>query len=136
MIRISSSLLLAALLLTSCAAPGKRAAAPPRFNEAERANLIVRYYTDNTSYVLKPAATDGTFLSVLNKDAVLALAKQQPGRQLAVVALIHYGSDSQADAVKQDWTKRLTEAGYKRVVFLRASNGMRMNGLPILASRS
>jgi hypothetical protein len=134
MIRISGPLLLAALLLTSCASPRSRTAALPRFSEADQANLIIRYYTDDTSYVLKPAATDGPFLTILNKDAVLALAKRQPSRQLAVVALIHYGAESQADAVKHDWTSLLTEAGYRRVVFLRASNGMRVNGLPVLAS--
>ena len=134
MLRISGPLLLATLLLTSCASPRSPMAALPRFSEEDRANLIIRYYTDDTSYVLKPAATDGPFLTILNKDAVLALAKRQPSRQLAVVALIHYGAESQADAVKHDWTSLLTEAGYRRVVFLRASNGMRVNGLPVLAS--
>ena len=105
-----------------------------RFSEQDQADLIVRYYTDDTSYVLKPATADGPFLTILKKDAVLALAKRQPGRQLAVVALIHYGAESQADAVKHDWTSLLTEAGYRRIVFLRASTGMKVNGLPVLAN--
>ena len=33
---------------------------------------------------------DGAFLSILDKSAVLKVAKQQPGRELAVVILIHY----------------------------------------------
>jgi hypothetical protein len=84
---------------------------------------------------LKPATANGQFLTILKKDAVLALAKQQPGRQLAVVVLIHYRAVSQADAVMHDWTNLLTEAGYQRIVFLHASNGMKVNGLPVLASR-
>jgi hypothetical protein len=134
MIKIPAPLLLTVLLLTSCATPRHPMAALPRFNEAEQADLIIRYYSDDTSYVLKPSMTDGPFLTILKKDAVLALAKQQPGRQLAVVVLIHYTDKSQADAVKHDWTSLLTEAGYQRVVFLRGLNGMKVNGLPVLAN--
>jgi hypothetical protein len=134
MIRISAPLLLAALLMTSCATSRTPITALPRFSEEAQADLIIRYYSDDTSYVLKPVTTEGPFLTILKKDAVLALAKQQPGRQLAVVALIHYDAESQSEAVKLDWTTLLTEAGYQRVVFLRARNSMKMNGLPVLAS--
>ena len=131
--KTSVPLLLAMLLMTSCATAPPPQAALPRFNEEAQADLIIRYYSDDTSYVLKPEMTEGPFLTILKKDAVLALAKQQLGRQLAVVALIHYSVDSQADAVKSDWTSLLTEAGYQRIVFLHARNSMKMNGLPILA---
>jgi hypothetical protein len=134
MIRISAPLLLVALLMTSCATSRTPITALPRFSEEAQADLVIRYYSDDTSYVLKPTMTDGPFLSILKKDAVLALAKQQPGRQLAVVALIHYANESESDAVKHDWTSLLTEAGYRRVVFLRARNDMKVNGLPVLAN--
>jgi type IV pilus biogenesis protein CpaD/CtpE len=131
----SAPLLLVALLLTSCATrPRTSVSALPRFSEEEQADVIIRYYSDDTSYVLKPAAKEGLFMTILNKDAVLALAKQQPGRQLAVVLLIHYTDEGKAEAVKHDWTSLLTETGYRRVVFLHASNGMRVNGLPVLAN--
>jgi hypothetical protein len=135
MIRTSTPLLLVLLWLTSCATSRDSVAALPRFSEEDQANLIIRYYCDDTSYVLKPVTRDGPFLTILKKDAVLALAKQQPGRQLAVVVLIHYKAASLADAVKHDWTNLLTEAGYRRIVFLHASTGMNVNGLPVLASR-
>jgi hypothetical protein len=135
MIRTSTSLLLAVLWLTACATPRNPVAGLPRFSEEDRANLIIRYYCDDTSYVLKPETRDGPFLTVLKKDAVLALAKQQPDRQMAVVVLIHYKAGSQAEAVKQDWTNLLSGAGYRRIVFLHASTGMSVNGLPVLASR-
>jgi hypothetical protein len=134
MIRISAPLLLVALLMTSCATSRTPITALPRFNEEAQADIIIRYYSDDTSYVLKPVTTDGPFLTILKKDEVLALAKQQPGRQLAVVALIHYDAESQSDAVKLDWTTLLTEAGYQRIVFLRARNSMKMNGLYVLAN--
>jgi hypothetical protein len=128
MIRVSASLLLVLLLATACSTSRMG-----RFNEQEQANLVVRYYTDDTSYVLKPAKTDGTFLAILNKDAVLDVAKQQPGRELAVVILIHYRAQSEGDSVRQNWVKLLKEVGYQRVVFLRASGSMQINGLPVLA---
>lgn len=132
--RISVPVMLVALLFTSCALhPASPYSALPRFNEAEQADVIIRYYSDETSYLLKPAMTEGAFMTILKKDAVLALAKQQPGRQLAVVLLIHYTDEGKAEAVKKDWTSLLTQTGYRRVVFLRALNGMQVNGLPVLA---
>ena len=133
--RMSAPALLVALLFASCALPPLSPySALPRFNEAEQADVIIRYYSDDTSYVLKPAATEGAFMTILKKEAVLALAKQQPGRQLAVVLLIHYTDEGKAEAVKHDWTKLLSETGYQRIVFLHASNSMHVNGLPVLAN--
>jgi len=134
MLKVSASLLFVLLLTTACSTPW--ASRVVRFNQQEQANLVVRYYTDDTSYVLKPAKTDGPFLAVLNKDAVLDVAKQQPRRELAVVILIHYRAEGAAEAVKRNWVSLLKEAGYQRVVFLRASTSMQINGLPVLASGS
>jgi len=131
MFKVSASLLFVMLLATACSTP--RTARVARFNEQERANLVVRYYTDDTSYVLKPQKLDGPFLRILGKDAVVDVARQQPGRELAVVILVHYGAECQADAVKHKWVKMLKQVGYQRVVFLRASKGMTVNGLPVLA---
>jgi hypothetical protein len=129
MIKLLASLLSLLLLTTSCST-----SRVVRFNEQERANLVVRYYTDDTSYLLKPVKMNGSFLAVLNKDAILDLAKQQPSRDLAVVILVHYVTAGETEAVKHDWVKRLNEVGYQRVVFLRASGDMRIDGLPVMAS--
>ena len=134
MMKVSASLLFVALLAAGCST--LRTAPVVRFQEQEKANLIVRYYTDDTSYVLKPTKTDGRFLSILNKNAVLEVAKEQPGRQLAVVILIHYAGESEATMVKDKWKNLLTELGYQRVVFLRAFGGMQVDGLPVLAQRN
>lgn len=127
-------MLVLAVLTISCSAP--RSAQTSRFEGQEQASLIVRYYTDDTSYLLKPEAKEGPFLSILNKSDVLEVAKRQAGRDLAVVVLIHYGAESEARAVKSKWQNLLTEAGYQRVVFLRGRNGMRVNGLAVLSSPS
>lgn len=129
MIRISASLLFVLFLATACST-----LRTSRFSEQDRADLIVRYYSDDISYVLKPTKTEGSFLAILDKDAVLKVAKQQPGRELAVVILIHYRAESAAAAARNDWATLLKEVGYQRVVFLRSSGGTQINGLQILAS--
>lgn len=131
MMKRYTMLLFAALLATSCSTA--RRVQEVRFEDQEKANLIVRYYTDDTSYLLKPAAREGQFLTILNKDSVLRVAQQQPARDLAVVILIHYGSPAQTEIVKTKWKGLLAEAGYHRIVFLRGQNGMRVQGLPVLA---
>jgi len=132
MIRVSASLWFGLLLATSCSTP--HGSSTVRFNEQDLANLVVRYYTDDTSYVLKPTQRDGPFLSILKQDAVLDVAKRQPGRQLAVVILIHNPAPAEAARVQTKWRNLLTDAGYQRVVFLRAMGGMQVDGLPVLAS--
>ena len=131
MLKAAASLLFVLLLATACSTPQTA-----RFSEQDQADLIVRYYSEDTSYVLKPSKMDGPFLSILNRDAVLDVAKLQPGRQLAVVILIHYINESEGESVRQKWTSLLKEAGYQRIVFLRGHNGMQVNGLSVLASRS
>jgi hypothetical protein len=129
MLKTAASLLYVLLLATACSTPQT-----DRFSEQDQADLIVRYYSKDTSYVVKPAQTDGPFLSVLSRDAVIDVAKQLPGRRLAVVILIRGGVESEAEMVKLTWRTKLTQAGYQRVVFLRALNGRQVNGLPIMAS--
>jgi hypothetical protein len=131
MMKVSASLLFIVLLATACSTP--RTSPVVRFYEQDQANLIVRYYTDETSYVVKPQSTDGPFLSVLRRDEVVKVAKQLPGREMAVVILVHYLYPGETDAVKNKWTGLLTGLGYQRVVFLSGINGRQVNGLPVLA---
>lgn len=131
MIKVSASLLFIVLLATACSTP--RTSPVVRFHEQDQANLIVRYYSDETSYVLKPQRTDGPFLSILRRDDVLDVAKRLPGRELAVIILVHYPCQSEADAVKNRWMGLLTQLGYQRVVFLGGYGGKLVNGLPVLA---
>jgi hypothetical protein len=61
------------------------------------------------------------------------VARQLPGRELAVVILVYYPYQGEGDAVKSKWTGLLTGLGYHRVVFLGGYGGKRVDGLPILA---
>ena len=130
MIKALALVLILLLLATACSTP--RTAAVVVFTEQDKANFIVRYYADDTSYVLKPAKREGPFLSILREAAVLDVAKQEAGRDLAVVILIDYPCQSEAQAVKHKWTSLLTGLGYQRVVFLAAASSMQVNGLPVL----
>jgi hypothetical protein len=102
MIRVAASLLLVLLLAVACSTSGTPHLG--RFKQEDQANLVVRYYSDDTSFVLKPAITNGSFLAVLGKNAVLDVAKQQPRRELAAVILVHYPAECECHAVRKDWT--------------------------------
>jgi hypothetical protein len=118
------------LLLNSCATPRHPEADGPRFNEAHNADIVIRHYSNEVNRVLKPLQMDGPFVSTFDKGSVLDLATQQSGRELAVVILL---KSNTCDEVKQDWVKLLQEAGYRRIVFLRADTpSLKINGLPVL----
>ncbi len=126
--KAAASLLCLMLLATACSTPRL-----VRFHEQDQANLIIRYYSDETSYVVKPQKTDGPFLSILKRDEVIKVANQLRCRDLAVVILVNYPYQREVDAVKSKWTDLLTGLGYQRVVFLGGYGGKRVDGLPILA---
>lgn len=117
------------------APPGKpRGISKPArsFNEAEAADFIVRYYSDDTSYLLKPSMTEGKFRSIYDRPAVLKLAREQPGRGLAVVVLTHYPNTGDEEGVKVGWVNDLKALGYQQFVFLRGRNSMDVKGLLVL----
>lgn len=103
-----------------------------RFAEEDAADFIAQYFSDETSYALKPAMMDGAFQSVCTRAALLKLAGQQPRHDLAVVVLNHYPNPADEDAAEVAWVKDLKSLGYQRIVFLRGNNTTRVNGLPIL----
>jgi hypothetical protein len=103
-----------------------------RFTEEEQADFIAWYYSDQTSYLLKPLMMDGAFLSICDRPFVLKLAGQQPGREMAVIVLPYYPNSGSEEAGKLAWVNDLKELGYRRVIFLRDCNSMEVNGLPIL----
>jgi hypothetical protein len=126
---LSPLVVLGLALLTSCSTQRSAAKAEPRFYDCKHADIIVRYYTDSLSRIVQPVQMEGPFLTDFDKDGVLQFAKQQNSRDLAVVVLLKFNC---AEPVRQSWLSRLTNLGYKRVVFLRAENGRKLDGLCIL----
>lgn len=121
----------ALLMLTSCAlSPDDRAR---KFQEEQFANLILRYSTDETIFRLKPEASEGGFLRIYNRDQIRAEASHADGhRNLAVVVLDYIHSPDRERRIIQGWVASLGEANYRRVVFLRARDHGRINGLRIV----
>jgi hypothetical protein len=106
----------------------------PRFADEQAADFIARYYSNQTSYMLKPAMMDGPYQAICDRPLLLKVAAQQPRRGLAVLVLIHYPGAREEDSTKLAWLSDLKGLGYQRVVFLRGGNNMQVNGLPILDS--
>jgi hypothetical protein len=118
--------------------------APPRnlrvvtAADVEQADFIVHYFDDRTSYLLKPASTDRIgghgFYAVCQRADVLERAAARPGRELAIVSLIHYPTLASEQPVKLAWANDLQSLGYKRVLFCRADRIKvdRIVGLPVL----
>ena len=127
------ALLSGLLLLISCSTPPP-VAPLPKFAEADSADFIARYYTDQTSHALKPKMMEGQFLAIFDRASMLGLARQQPRHELAVVVLIHYVELKDEETAKLGWVNDLKGLGYQRIVFLRAGNNMEVNGLPVLES--
>lgn len=117
------------IFLVSCVSQRSIASREPKFNEAANADVVIRYYSDNVTRVLKPLQMEGPFLSTFDRDGVIDLAKKQSGRELAVVVLLQFNA---SDRVKQSWQAPLRQLGYKRIVFLRAEPGLKVDGLSIL----
>jgi hypothetical protein len=104
----------------------------PPFTGAGNADLIVRYYSDNVSHVLKPLQMEGPFYVACERPTLLHLAGEQPRRELAVVVLMAYFSTTAEERVKTTWVGDLKRLGYHEIVFLRARRGMEVDGLPVL----
>jgi hypothetical protein len=131
--RLSAVLPLGMIFLVSCSTSRQMANSEPKFHEATNATMVIRYYTDSVNRILKPMQMEGPFLTTFNVAGVLDLAKQQTERELAVVILLPFNA---SDRVKQNWLTPLKQIGYKRVVFLRAENGTKVDGLSILENPS
>jgi hypothetical protein len=129
----TAALLLGLVLVSSCNTPSP-VTNSSRFREEDAANFIAKYYSDQTSYVLKPVMMEGRYQSICDRPAVLKLAQQQPGRELAVIMLVHYPNSESEEPVKLAWVSDLAGLGYRRIVFLRGGNNLQVNGLSVLES--
>jgi len=121
----------------------KPKAKPSVFENEAQADFIFRYYSDDTSYVLKPRMTEGKvqgtrgeveFLTPCSLADVLKAAAEQGRRELAVVVLNRYrGGAAIEEPIMRNWDRELKALGYQNVVFLRSAiNTKQIKGLAIL----
>jgi hypothetical protein len=118
---------------TASANDGAAGQNPALFTEEKHADVIIRYYSDEVSYMLKPLKMEGPFRTICDRQYVLRLATEQPRHELAVVMLVKYDEEAVEEAVKLGWVNDLHKLHYQRIVFLRADMEMHANGLPIIA---
>jgi hypothetical protein len=126
----------ATVAVTGCARERARHSMRPKakpsvFEDEAQADFIFRYYSDDTSYVLKPRMTDGKvqgtrgeveFLTPCSLADVLKAAASQGRRELAVVVLNRYrGGAAVEEPIMRSWDRELKAVGYQGVVFLRSA---------------
>jgi hypothetical protein len=118
--------------LTSCAVgPDARS---QKFDEAQYADLIIRYSTDQTIYRLKPDGRDGAFFRIYDRNQICAEAEQHQGlRQLAVVMIDYVYAPHTERALINQWAADFKALNYQRVVFLRSRDFQSINGLRVVA---
>ncbi len=112
-----------------------------RFTEEAQADFVIKYFSDEVSYITKPAKVEvlinHRFQTALSRNLVLKLAAEQARHELAVVELMHYSNAGPKDAVRRRWIDDLKGLRYRRLVFLRGSpRTLQANGLPVLADIS
>lgn len=125
----------AVLLLSACATDPKSTKVT-KFNEADAADIVVRYASDQTIYRLKPDAHEGAFYHIFTRQELCDEDARRIGpRNLAVVLIGHYWTPELEAQARQNWIENLTRLNYRRVVILRASDSDRVNGLSVLDDR-
>lgn len=82
--------------------------------------------------MLKPEKLEGSFRSLLSKEQVLEIARQNQGRDLAVVVIGIYPTKAEEDLVMQGWLEPLKAMGYRQTLFLRGGRELEVKGLPIV----
>ena len=81
----------------SCASSGSRAGR--KFKDTASADLVIRYSSDQTIFVVKPDSRNGLFYRIFNRDEICALDATRTGpRDLAVVVI---GLDRLPDAERE-----------------------------------
>ncbi len=125
-------LLFAACGLFAGCSTSQRAASLPLFKDDGSANIIIRYYSDSTSTMLKPEKHEGNFNTLLTINDVMEIARQVPGRDLAVVVLNTFHTKADEQVMMRRWQDSLAALGYHHTVFLRGNRNQGVNGLPVL----
>lgn len=121
-------------LLASCALEPEGGGTMGKFYEADSANLIIRYASDNTIYRLKPESREGPFYRLFTRDMVCAEAAATAGpRDLAVIVIGFNHSLEVEHQIIAGWVEALRGLHYHRVVFLRARNSEQVDRLHVIS---
>lgn len=104
-----------------------------RFYEEKSANVILEFYGWEAIYMTRPDTRQDGYLPLLSRAQVEhELGNRVMPHDLAVVVIGNTYSATQVPQLAGEWKQLLGERGFRRVVFLRAGTGKRINGLPII----
>jgi len=124
------------LLVSSCTTTDLDRAESRVFTEEAIADLVLKYSSDQTVFMLKPDGHDGAFYRVLNREQVRALDASRTGkRDLSVVVIGFNRAPAVEQQIKDSWAAMLADLKYRRVVFLRDADLDRSDGLRIIEER-
>lgn len=125
-----------AVLTCSCASMDSKSAVGRKFNEESFADLVLRYSSDQTIFMLKPDGHEGAFYRIFDREEICALDAQRAGRrELAVVLMGYNRAVAVEKQIKDEWVTTLSGLNYRRVVFLRCSDQDKVNGLRVIEDR-
>lgn len=129
--------LVAGLLITcSCATNHQQASVGQKFKNADSADFIIRYSSDQTIFMLKPDGHTGPFFRIFNRDEICALDVNRPGaRELAVVVIGYNRTPEVESQIKDSWVSALTNLKYRRVVFLRFTDRADVDSMRVVEER-
>jgi hypothetical protein len=115
--------MVATSVLCSCSSPTPISAdSRARFHDSSSANVILRYYTAERVYLIKPEyREDGYLIDLTPTTLAPAFDRLQVQRNLAVVVLGWSYTDAQLESMAADWKIVLQNLGFKRVVSVRAT---------------
>lgn len=133
--RCTAALLSAALLtLAGCqsVAPGPLARLP-RFTEAEQADTVIKHYSWDYIFVLRPAVMDGPFRRILKAENIgPAIRATVTRRDLAVVLVGWQLSERDSATLGEHWRNLLEGEGFRRVVCIKPLSETKLNGSPVV----
>lgn len=115
-------LLLAALLLASCAGPSGNTTGEARFHETAAADVVIRHYRWEHLNLIKPNYREGGFLIQVSRDSLgPTFDRLRVNRRLAVVVLGWNYSDDDLQKLVAEWKILLRGLGFEQVVSVRAT---------------
>jgi hypothetical protein len=105
----------------------------PRFHQAAEADVILRFPSWEVINIVKPDTRDQGFITVHpRKEAEQILARPGLGHSMAVVVLGCINTAEQEADYQRAWTTIFDGLRFKRVVFLRAGWGDKIDGLLVI----
>jgi len=126
---------LAALLTCSCTSTDPRTGQPitQHFHETSQANLIVNFPGWDSISITRPQMAEGGFMNFYDRAQIGPVLRKVPAeRDLAVVVCGFSYTAEQENQQQQIWSSLLSEAGFKRVVFVRAASPNDINGAEVV----